>query len=100
MLQAEVEDAGSGGSRLMNRPIVKYFNYSVQPVPAKDHLELVTNNTAELTYHIFDVVGSNVKTGTRNTEPIDIRELAPGVYTIVVYPENDKQHSLKFIKLK
>lgn len=100
MLGLEVEDVGEGGSRLVNRPIVKNFNYSVQPVPAKDHLELVTNNTAELTYHIFDMVGNNVTIGTRNTEPIDIRELAPGVYTIIVYPENDKQQCLKFIKLK
>ena len=100
MLQAEVEDAGSGGSRLMKKPTAENYTYALHPVPAKDHLILTTNNFASYIYTIYDVVGSIVKTGERNAGPINISELASGAYSIVVDPENDKQHSLKFIKLK
>mgnify|MGYP000964708338 CR=1 FL=1 len=100
MLQVEVEDAGSGGSRLMKKPTIENYTYTLHPIPAKDFLILTTNNTASFIYTIYDVVGSKVKTGERNAEPIDITALAPGAYTIIVVPENDKQYSLKFIKLK
>ena len=100
MLNLELEDAGEGGSRQMKDSIIAKYYYSIQPVPAKDYLVLVTNNTKILSYKIYDMLGSIVKTGERNAEPINIASLAPGVYTLVLFPENDQQISLKFIKLK
>ena len=100
MLNFEIEDAGEGGSRQMKDSIIAKYYYSIQPVPAKDYLVLVTNNTEILSYKIYDMLGSIVKTGERNAEPINIASLAPGAYNVVVYTENDKIISLKFIKLK
>lgn len=71
-------------------------NINIYPNPTNDILNFKLPNSESIAVTVYDILGKNLLSGTVSTNnPLDVSELASGIYTIKI---KDSNESIKFIK--
>jgi hypothetical protein len=75
-------------------------DWNLSPNPATDKVQFNIGTTAQQLYHITDVAGRNMLTGTiTNGNDVDISQLAPGMYFVTLGNEGTRSSTKKLVKL-
>ncbi len=78
----------------------KQVKVKIFPNPTQDYIQIRTTNLQEfskLTYRIFNINGQNLLSGEDIHQPIDIRNLNPGLYLLKIIDENKTIISKRFV---
>lgn len=87
------------GSAPLNNETFANSEFSLYPVPAKDIINIKTNNNLTMiSGKVYDLYGKAVLKSTIDNASINVESLTAGTYIIMLTDENGKVHSQKFTK--
>jgi hypothetical protein len=75
------------------------ITWSLSPNPATEWVQLSLSANKTAVYSIYDMLGRCLKTGTAaNGDSISVKELAPGIYSVLLLVDGVKTETKKIIK--